>query len=47
MGGGNKWVKQQAQEYQDCVHVAETLEALAVAMMEKNDMECFVQHATE
>jgi hypothetical protein len=44
MGGRKQWVKQQAQEYQDYVHVAETLEALVVAMMVNNDLEYCVQH---
>lgn len=42
--GRKQWVKQQAQEYQDYVHVAETLEALVVAAMEKNGMEYYVHN---
>ena len=44
--GRKQWVKQQAQEYQDYVHVAETLEVLAVVMMESKDMEFCVHNAT-
>jgi hypothetical protein len=45
--GRKQWVKQQAQEYQDYVHVAETLEVLVVAMMVNNDLEYCVQNAIE
>lgn len=47
MGGSKQWVKQQAQKYQDYVHVEEMLEALDEAEMVNRDLEYYVQHAIE